>query len=632
MILQLAAFTGCCRVGLEMQFRLLGGLEVEDGRGLLAFPSGKESAVLAVLVLHARQPLPTDRLVEEIWGEQAPVNAKKQVQIYVSRLRKRLGAERILTTRAGYQLVASDDEIDVRRAEAHLRAGRFADALAEWRGDPLAEFRYEAFAQPEMRRLEELRDVVRAELVDEALARGEAEAVVPELEAEVERDPLRERPRAQLMRALYLTGRQADALAVYRDARAALSRDLGVEPSPELQRLERAILNHDPALGELRRRAIPRRAKRSARLVVAGAALLVVAVIAGVALAVARSRSAASLPYVPDSLVRVDARSGRVDGVLSVAGAPGAVAVGANRVWVGSSSHVVSAISPDTIDSREAIALAAAPEQLVATRSQIWAVHGNVVSGIDPIYSNVRSRITLPAERGPIRVAPTLDGGLWLVDGSRLLRRYDADGHPIGILRMPLPLSAIAVGDGGLWALSSVKATVVQLDRHSGRTLGEIPLELRPGDLAPLPFALAVGEGAVWVLDGSPPAVVRVDPAIGAVTNTIPLGIGSDPLAISAGDGAVWTADSGDGTLARIDPSTLALKRIVVGGSPFGVVPAPGSHVWATLQSGLDANTGGVPSPLAGNGGDALPASFCSPVYGEGKPEVLLAADLPLQG
>jgi branched-chain amino acid transport system substrate-binding protein len=126
--------------------------------------------------------------------------------------------------------------------------------------------------------------------------------------------------------------------------------------------------------------------------------------------------------------------------------------------------------------------------------------------------------------------------------------------------------------------------------------------------------------------------VVRINPQVGEVTDTIPLGIGSDPAALAVGAGAVWVADSGDGTLARIDPATLATRRIDVGGDPTDVVAAPRSHVWATVQAGLDDNTGGVPSPLAVGARDVLPATLCSPVYGEGKPDVLLAADLPLQG
>src|SRR6476661_8275291 len=185
-----------------MQFRLLGLLEVADDHGPVRITPGKESALLALLLIHLREPLAVERIVEELWGAAAPSNARKQVQIHVSRLRKGLGAARIVTTPGGYQLQARDDEVDARRFEVAAKAGRLREALSEWRGDALADFRYSAFAQAEARRLEELRDFARAEVVDESLARGDANAVIPELEAEIERNPLHERPRGQLMRAL----------------------------------------------------------------------------------------------------------------------------------------------------------------------------------------------------------------------------------------------------------------------------------------------------------------------------------------------------------------------------------------------------------------------------------------------
>jgi DNA-binding SARP family transcriptional activator len=614
-----------------MQFRLLGPLEVADVHGPVRIIPGKESALLALLLINARYILAADQIVEELWGAAAPSNARKQVQIHVSRLRKALGAEWIVTTPGGYRLDAEDDEIDVRRFESAAQGGRLREALAEWRGDALADFRYSAFAQAEARRLEELRDLTRAELVDEALARGDANAVIPELEAEIQRNPLHERPRGQLMRALYLAGRQADALDAFRAARTVLESELGVEPSPELRRLEQAILNHDPTLGRPRRPRGSNR-KRPARLIIVGC--LICALAAGLfAFGLTRSESAASLPYVPDSLVRLDGASGRVDATLPVAGAPGAVAVAAGRVWVGSTGGIVSGIVPKTLRAQTPVTLAGPPEQLVATPAHVWAVVDRVIAGVDPAYGKIRVRIRLPREpSASVRIAPARGGGLWVVDGSRLLRRYGEDGRATGSVPEPAPLTDIAAGEGKLWALSSAKATLLELNPTTGHSLGPIPLELRHGKAAPAPFAVAAGIGGVWVLEGGPPSVVLVDPRVGGPKDTIPLGIGNDPLAITVGAGAVWVADSGDGTVARIDPSSLALRRINVGGSPADVVAASNSHVWATLQAGLDANTGGVPSPLAATARDALPSSLCSPVYGNGTPDVLLAADLPLQG
>jgi branched-chain amino acid transport system substrate-binding protein len=612
-----------------MQFRLLGALEVaDDQEQTVRIVPGKESALLALLVIHARSALAVERIVDELWGEAAPQNARKQVQIHVSRLRKALGPERIVTTPAGYQLEAADDEIDVRRFEAAVRAGKPMDALAEWRSDALADFRYADFAQAEARRLEELREAVRADVIDEALQRGEAAAVIPELEAEIERNPLHERPRGQLMRALYLAGRQADALAAYRETRSTLEDELGIEPSPELRRLEQAILNHDPSLGTPKRPQAPVRRRRAGWLVLVGGVLLAGVAVALVLVLTPPARAPA-LPYVPDSLVRVNAGTGRVDATVPIAGAPGAVALDGGRVWVGSSAGVISAVNQASLEPDSTVKLPQRADELIASGSHIWAVSGNELVEVDPSYNTTRERIALPAQA---RIAPAPGGGLWAVDGSRNLRRYDENGHREKTVVAPIPLSDIASSDRKLWALSTDKATLLELRATTGRMLGRIPLELRPGYAAPAPLAVAAGDGAVWVLDGGPPSVVRIDPRIGAVTNTIPLGIGSNPVALTVGAGAVWVADSGDGTLARIDPSTLVKRRIDVGGSPTDVVAAPDSHVWATVQAGLDDNTGGVPSPLAVGAGNVLPDNLCSPVYGNGKPDVLLAADLPLQG
>lgn len=617
---------------MRMQFRVLGALEVADDQGLpVRIVPGKESALLALLIIHARSALTVEQIVDELWSGAAPQNARKQVQIHVSRLRKALGAARIVTTATGYQLEAADDEIDSRRFEAAARADRLTDAMSEWRGDALADFRYAEFAQAETRRLEELRDLVRADLVDEMLARGDANAVIPELEAEIDRNPLHERPRGQLMRAFYLAGRQADALAAYRETRATLERELGIEPSPELRRLEQAILNQDPSLGTPKRPRPPIR-RRSGWLVVAGGVLVALAA-AGVVVLLARPTSTSALPYVPNSLVRVNAGTGRVDATVPIGGAPGAVTLDTGRVWVGSSTGVLSAINAASLQPVTTVKLPWPAEELVASSSRIWAASGNELASVDPSYNTARDRIKLGGQaNSQARITSAPGGGLWVVDGSRNLRRYDESGRQGRTLVAPMPLSDIASSDGKLWALSSVKATLLELRATTGRVLGRVPLELRPGDAAPAPLAVSAGDGAVWVLDGGPPSVVRVDSQIGAVTNTIPLGIGSDPVAIAVGAGAVWVADSGDGTLARIDPSTGAMHRIDVGGSPTDVVTGPDSQVWATVQAGLDDNTGGVPAPLASSTRDVLPSNLCSPVYGNGQPDVLLAADLPLQG
>ncbi len=463
---------------------------------------------------------------------------------------------------------------------------------------------------------------------------GRVAQAIPELEALIGRRPLWERPREQLMRALYLAGRQADALELYRSTRVLLRDELGVEPGSELQRLEREILNHDPALGTPSRPAQPLHRKHGVRLAAVGGMLLLIATAAVVALVLTRPGSTRALPYVPNSLVRLDTRTKRVDATLPMAGPPAELAVYGKRLWIASLGRTVSVVSRSPLRLQPPVTLRFTPETLLPSGGRIWATGGNSITAINPVYGSVSHPIVLRAApgQGPsIQAAPAPGGGIWVTNGTKVLRRYSAAGRPTGAVNLHAPLSDLTDGLGRLWVLSSQKATLFEIDRSTGATIVSIKLVARPGYAAPDPVAVTVGAGSVWVLEGSPPSVIRVDPRGDVVTNVIPLGIGSDPVGFAAADSGVWVADSGDGTIGWINPVTNVLHRIVVGGSPVGIAVS-GAHVWATIEAGLDANTGGVPSPLVTDERAGLPAALCSPVYGEGRPDVLLAADLPLQG
>jgi DNA-binding SARP family transcriptional activator len=247
---------------LAVDFRILGSLEAWDGGDALQLGGVRERSLLALLLLNANELVPTDRLVDELWGDPPPKAAVKTVQVYVSRFRKLLGAAAIVTRPPGYLLQVDPERIDLHRFERLAGEGRQAlgakdpatagrllrEALSLWRGAPLADFAYEPFAQAEAARLEELRVAALEDRLEADLRCGRAADLVGELQALAARHPLRERPRAQLMLALYRSGRQADALDVFRDTRTTLVEELGIEPSQELQRLERAVLTQDPAL------------------------------------------------------------------------------------------------------------------------------------------------------------------------------------------------------------------------------------------------------------------------------------------------------------------------------------------------------------------------------------------------
>ena len=241
-----------------MEFRLLGPLEVwHEGRAL-ELRGLKRRAVLALLLLHANEVVSRDRLIDELWEEHPPANASAALQNHISRLRKDLGPELLVTKDSGYVLSVDPDALDVWRFEslvaeagglaAQERRAKLDEALALWRGHPLADLLQEHTLAVEAARLEGLRLSALERRIEADLELGHHEQLVPELEALVAAQPLREHLRALLILALYRCGRQAEALEAYRETRRVLVDELGIDPGPELRELEQAILRQDPAL------------------------------------------------------------------------------------------------------------------------------------------------------------------------------------------------------------------------------------------------------------------------------------------------------------------------------------------------------------------------------------------------
>lgn len=250
--------------GGRMQFRILGSLEVDPGGGPIPLGGPKQRAVLAHLLVRANELVSAETLVEEIWGDDSPAKARNTLQTYVSQLRKAIGADRIQSQTPGYRLRLEPLELDAERfanllAEARkargtapsIVASRLDEALDLWRGPALSDVAAEGTLLAEAARLNELKLVASEERIDALLAIGEQGRVIGQAEALVSHDPLRERIWGQLMLALYREGRQADALQSYQRAREILADELGIDPSPELSRLQERILKQDPGL-ELR--------------------------------------------------------------------------------------------------------------------------------------------------------------------------------------------------------------------------------------------------------------------------------------------------------------------------------------------------------------------------------------------
>ncbi len=250
-------------IGIDV--RLLGPLEVAVPGGRVEFEGAKQRRLFVALALRAPEAVSVDHLVEAIWGDQAPDGRDQALQKQVSRLRARVGELLPVRRRAaGYALEIDRDAIDSRRFETMLesaRSGRaaaqLAEALALWRGPALADHRFDDFAQAEITRLEELHAEAIEERLAAELARGASIDLVGELKTLVSAHPLRERLRGQLMLALYRSGRQADALETMREGRRLLVEELGLEPGPELRKLERMILAHDPELEGERPAEVP---------------------------------------------------------------------------------------------------------------------------------------------------------------------------------------------------------------------------------------------------------------------------------------------------------------------------------------------------------------------------------------
>src|ERR687891_1681227 len=341
-----------------MEFRILGPVEVRDDGRLVRLGGGKQRAVLALLLLNANRVVASERMIELLWGERPPPTAATALHGHISSLRKALGPDVIATRPPGYVLETGIGELDLERFEWLQAEGRDAlergdpggaaerlrAALGLWRGEALSDIGFEPFVQTEAARLEGLRLDTVQDRIEADLTAGGGTELVGELERLVAAEPLRERFWAQLMLALYRSGRQAEALDAYRRARKTLVSQLAIEPGPELRDLERRILAQDPTLGPGPRVPTPLRRSpraRAALIVTALAAIIVVAM----ALLLGDGPGRTAVPA--DSVAIIDLRRNAVVGAIPVLQDPGPIAAGAGLVWaVSLDSQSVSRIDP----------------------------------------------------------------------------------------------------------------------------------------------------------------------------------------------------------------------------------------------------------------------------------------------
>jgi len=592
-----------------MQFRILGSLEVaKDGRPV-TLGGTRQRAVLAILLLHRQEVVSVDRLVDELWGERSPDTATKTVQVYVSRLRKELGEGVVLTRGGGYLLDIEPEQVDAARFERLATEGRNAfergdvsgardllgEALDLWRGPPLADLAYEEFALGEVARLEELRLATLEERIEADLALGRHSELVPELETLVRDHPARERLRAQLILALYRSGRQADALASYRDARRALVEELGLEPSRELQELEHAILTQDPVLDAPGRRARAAAAvegrRRSAALVLLGGGLLLAAVVA--AIAASHGDGADARRASENSVAVIDPGSNEVVAAVPTGVRPGDIAASAGDIWVANhADNTVTQIDPD----RRKVVGTTSPGLTVAGLAgggdDLWIgdARRSRLARLDPGFRSVASTIRFFSSAvdfaapgaNPVAVG---QGSVWVGRGYGTVARVDQVTGDLVHATVGNNPSAIAVGAGGVWVVDDADNTLTRIDPASASAVTATTAVGRG------PSAVAAGTNAVWVANTQDDTVARVDPRTGSVTRTIR--VGRRPTGLAVGAGAVWVANSLSGTVSRIDPKTGRVEATIeVGEAPQGVTVAHG-EVWVSVQDRGDSDTSG---------------------------------------
>jgi DNA-binding SARP family transcriptional activator len=583
-----------------VEFRILGPLEVRNGRDGVSLDAPKVRALLGVLLLHPNEVVSNERLIDELWGEQPPASAAKIVQTYVSQLRRGLDADAIATRAPGYVLQVGEDALDAMRfrhlaAEGRRLAGSgehqpalgiYREALDLWRGPPLANVRFESFARSEVEQLEEERLGALMDLIDCEFALGHHEEVVAELETLVRKHPLRERLRAQLMLALYRCGRQADALASYQEARRTLVDELGLEPSRELQDLEQSILTHDHALTAPRRAAPPLRRRIGWRaplaLVAIGLALATV-----VAFALGGGHGQRSLQLAPNSVGFIDARSGRVTKSFRVGREPSALTLTNDSLWVANyRDQTVTQVDPVT-GPRAVIAVGGHPTGIASYGDTVWVwtLEGLLVP-IDPRYGSAGKPVSFAHEiigaRSRGGRITTGGGFLWIAARPTTVIRVDAVNPRDRRFLAPDEgvQGAITYHGGEVWVGGAYKVFAIAPDLETIASSGANVGVVRD---------LAFGAGSLWVVSGASggfgdvvPALRPIDPQTGVVQATIAVGV--DPVAAAVAADSVWVASRSDGIIERVN---LAQDRVVdtirIGASPVALA-ADKDGVWVAAR------------------------------------------------
>ena len=647
-----------------MDYRILGPLELQDGGRTVPLPQGRRRLLLAVLLTRANQTVSRDRLIDALWGESPPPTAGASLHNLVSAIRKDLGADALVTHGHGYMLCVAPGALDAERFEELSREGtaalargdpehaaaRLRDALQLWRGPPLADLAYHPALAEEAARLEAARMLAVEERIDADLARGRHVDVIAELDALTAQHPLDERLRAQQILALYRAGRQADALAAYRDARERLVDELGIEPGPSLRRLHQAVLAQDAELGGTDPLPVVPPAVAWARrhagvLIGAGALMIATAVIALLVTGGGDAAPERAAVRAGDYLAAIDPATRRVTSRLTVDDSPAAVTVGAGAAWtVNADGNTISRMDLRTHDV-DTVSTGTIPLDIAAGDDSVWVVGARsnlrsaappeTLTRLDPASGAPVAEIALPPARGlPSRGAPQLvavgGGAVWAIGRTGRLQRVDLRSNTRKEITGFRALKVVA-GDGQVWAIADPASKharspdLLRLDGETGGVRDRSPL---PADAA---GPIAVGAGAVWLADGFTGAVWRIDAAGRAPSRPIAVDQGIDSIA--AGGDEVWTANSLAGTVARIDPTRNEVThKLSLDAAPRGVAIGDG-RVWVT-GAGAGRSAAPAGSLRAGARVEPITARSCGPVLTgrDGDPDFLIVYDDVFEG
>jgi DNA-binding SARP family transcriptional activator/ABC-type branched-subunit amino acid transport system substrate-binding protein len=606
--------------------------------------------VLAILLLHAGQTVSSDRLVEELWGDDPPADAQTALQQHVSRLRKQLEPHAVLVTRApGYALEIDRVQLDLERFRALRDRGRetlaegrpdeagalLREALSIWRGQPLADLGNERFARDVVPALEDERLAAVESRIDADLAAGRHTELVGELAALVRAHPFRERLCAQQMLALYRSGRQSEALDAYAAARDALVSELGLDPGPELQQLQRDVLAHDESLKAPTPPAARRRRRMLALVVTAVASVTLTALVAAVALG--NGSKAPAVTPGGGALLEIDPGSGAIERRIPAGRTPSAVAIDPESVWlVDADGRTLLRVVP-TSRVVETLATGATPTDVTVGAGGVWVANGRrlrsaqfvgpvatAIARLDPATGTERGTASLPQGGGALsnlvdnHVTTSADA-VWAIAPNFRVARLDAvTGRPTATTNA-VPAAVIAAGRAGVW-VAGVDGSVARLDERTAKPIRRATI---PG----FPGGIAVGDNAAWVTSPGDGRLWRIGAgrarSLGA-TQLDP-GIGD----VAAGPTGVWVVNPIAGTLTHVDPETTRIVRTIeLDGIPRSVALADDA-VWVALAHGATAAT-----TCEVKGVTTFQTTTCErPLAGpDGGADVLITSDLPLQG